>query len=95
MPEWNVRFTTQQTVRDDLKGVAFRAHYLNTRASVNSYPVSYAGEMEEPFEWILLFRYEGQSSDSEPIWWRLPKDKRPQVFPERLGIAPTNILLLY
>lgn len=95
VPEWNVRFTTQQTVRDDLKGVAFRAHYLNTRASVNSYPVSYAGEMEEPFEWILLFRYEGQSSDSEPIWWRLPKDKRPQVFPERLGIAPTNILLLY
>ena len=95
VPEWNVHFITDRPVRDGLQGVAFRAHYLNTRASVNRFPVVYAGEMEEPFEWILLFRYEGQSADTMPVWWRLPKDKRPQAFPERLGIAPANILLLY
>lgn len=95
VPEWNVRFTTDRPVRDGLRGVAFRAHYLNTRTGANSFPVVYAGEMEEPFEWILLFRYEKQSPDSAPVWWRLPKDKRPQTFPERLGIVPANILLLY
>ena len=95
VPEWNVRFTTRQTVRDDLKGVALRAHYLNARAPVNSYPVSYAGGLEEPFEQIFLFRYEGQSPDSEPLWWRLPKEKCPQAFPQRLGVAPANVLLLY
>ena len=95
VPEWNVRFTTARPVKDGLKGVAFRAHYLNARTAENRFPVRYEGEMEEPFEWILLFRYAGQSADSQPIWWRLPKDKRPQAFPDRLGIAPVNILLLY
>ena len=52
-------------------------------------------EMEEPFEVILQFRYGGQRPDSAPVWWRLSKDKRPQQFPEELGIAPANILLLY
>jgi molybdate transport system ATP-binding protein len=51
--------------------------------------------MEEPFELILQFRYQNQKKDSPPVWWRLPKDKRPASFPEELGIAPANILLLY
>ena len=95
VPEWNVCFATERPVRDGLKGVAFRAHYLDPRAARNRYPVRWVGEMEEPFEWILLFRYEGQGEDTEPIWWRLPKDKRPRVFPDALGVAPANILPLY
>ena len=95
VPEWNVRFTTAQPVCDSLCGVGLRAHYFNPRAAQNSFPVIRVGEMEEPFEWILLFRYEGQSPDAAPLWWRLPKDKRPQDFPDRLGIAPVNVLLLY
>ncbi len=95
VPEWNVSFRTAQRVRDGVKGVAFRAHYLNARTDENRFPVTFEGEMEEPFEWILLLRYEGQSPDSRPIWWRLPKDRRPQELPRQLGIAPANILLLY
>ena len=95
IPEWNVHFRTGQEVRDGLVGVAFRAHYLNPRTAQNAFPVTYVGELEEPFEWVLLYRYEGQSSDCVPLWWRLPKDKRPQVFPQQLGIAPVNVLLLY
>ena len=68
IPEWNVRFATAQPVGDNLTGVAFRAHYLNTRTSVNRYPVIYTSELEEPFEWVLLFRYMGQAPDSPPIW---------------------------
>ena len=95
VPEWNVRFTTEKEVRDDVKGVAFRAHYLHPRTESNRYPVHFAGAMEQPFEWVLLYRYEGQPEDTEPLWWRMPKDKRPQSFPETLGIAPVNLLLLY
>lgn len=94
-PEWNARFVTERPVRDGLCGVGLRAHYFNPRSPQNSLPVRQVGEMEEPFEWILLFRYEGQPDSSAPIWWRLPKDKRPPSFPERLGIAPANVLLLY
>ena len=51
--------------------------------------------MEEPFEVIIQFRYAGQNPDSPPVWWRISKDKKPQQFPDELGVAPANILLLY
>ena len=93
--DWGVRFTTAQPVRDGLKAVGIRAHYFNTRAGQNSHPVRYVDEMEEPFEWIVQFRYEGQPAGTEPLWWRIPKDRRPQVFPEALGAASVNVLPLY
>ena len=51
--------------------------------------------MEEPFEWILQFRYASQREDAPAIWWRVPKDKRSPGFPQEIGVAPANILLLY
>ena len=51
--------------------------------------------MEEPFEWIVAFRYAGQREATPNVWWRVPKDRRPIPFPAELGIAPVNILLLY
>ncbi|MBQ9493961.1 MAG: ATP-binding cassette domain-containing protein [Oscillibacter sp.] len=93
VPEWNVRFRTERTVRDGLKGVAFRAHDLSPKEARNAFPVRYAGEMEEPFEWILLYRYAGQ--DGAPLWWRMAKEARPAQFPDHLGIAPAKLMLLY
>lgn len=94
-PEWNVRFTTRSLVRDGLKGIAVRAHYLTAAASENCYPVEFIKEMEEPFESILMFRYKEQALGSSPLWWRLPKDQRPHELPEMLGISSDDLLLLY
>ena len=95
VPEWGVRLQTAQPVGDGIKAVGIRAHYFNGRAAANRYPVEYLGEMEEPFEWIVQFRYKGQAPDAAPLWWRMPKDRRPQQFPECFGVAPANVLLLY
>ncbi len=95
VPEWGVTLRASKEVREGLRAVGLRAHYFNTGTPHNRYPVSFVEEMEEPFETIIQFRYQNQSPDSPPVWWRLPKDKRPQVFPEELGIAPVNVLLLY
>lgn len=95
VPEWGVRLTTAQPVRDDLVAIGIRAHYFNQKSAQNRYPIVYVGDMEEPFEWIVEFRYAAQSEDSKPIWWRVPKDRRPGVFPDAFGVAPANILLLY
>ena len=54
--------------------------------------LSYQDNLDEV---ILQFRYAGQRAGSQPVWWRLAKGDRPQRFPEELGIAPANILLLY
>ena len=95
VPDWGVRLKTAQPVRDGLVAVGIRAHYFNVNTPQNRFPVDYTEEMEEPFETILQFRYRGQSPDSPPVWWRMAKEKRPQSFPEELGVSPANILLLY
>ena len=95
VPDWGIRFQTSQKVREGLTAIGIRAHYFNTQTQQNRFPVVYVEEMEEPFEVILQFRYAGQRPDCPPVWWRLSKEKRPREFPEALGIAPANILLLY
>ena len=95
VPEWGIRLETAVPVRDGLEAVGLRAHYFSPSARLNRHPVSYVEEMEEPFETILQFRFAGQDPGTPPVWWRLPKDKKPAAFPEELGIAPANVLLLY
>ncbi len=94
VPEWGIRLTAAKPVPDNICAVGLRAHYFHPRAAANRYAVQWVDELEEPFEWILLFRYEGQDAASPALWWRMPKDKKPAAMPEALGIAPENVLLL-
>ncbi|WP_125114704.1 sulfate/molybdate ABC transporter ATP-binding protein [Agathobaculum sp. Marseille-P7918] len=93
-PAWGLRFTAAQPVPDDLRAIGLRAHYFHARAAANRANVQWVGELEEPFEWILLFRYAGQDETAPPLWWRMPKDRKPAALPDVLGIAPENVLLL-
>lgn len=95
VPDWGVRLRTKQQVGDSLCAVGIRAHYFNPGAEENVFPVVYSAEREEPFEMRILFRYTGQRKGTPDLWWRIPKDRKPQRMPERLGIAPQNVLLLY
>ncbi|MGX8693092.1 MAG: sulfate/molybdate ABC transporter ATP-binding protein, partial [Clostridia bacterium] len=95
IPDWGLVLETKQSIREGLCAVGVRAHYFNPNAQQNRFPVRFVEEMEEPFETIIQFRYENQSPDTLPVWWRLPKDKKPAQFPAELGVAPANILLLY
>ena len=95
VPEWNIRLNTAGSVKDNLRAVGLRAHYFHPETPANSYPVMVIREMEEPFEWVAEFRYAGQAPGSPAVWWRYSKEKRPSRPPDRLGIAPANILLLY
>ena len=95
VPALGIRLKTAGPVGAKLSAVGIRAHYFNPSTPHNRFPVRFVQEMEEPFETILQFRYAGQDPTSPPVWWRIPKDKRPQSFPQELGIAPANVLLLY
>ena len=95
VPALGIRLKTAGPVGAKLSAVGIRAHYFNPSTPHNRYPVRFVEEMEEPFETILQFRYAGQDPASPPVWWRIPKEKRPQSFPQELGIAPANVLLLY
>lgn len=95
VPEWGIHLHSSEPVGDTLCGVGIRAHYFNPKSRYNRFPVIFQHQVEEPFEWILQFRFAAQAENTPPVWWRIPKDKKPKEFPEELGIAPENILLLY
>ncbi len=95
VPAWGITLRTAKELREDLAAVGIRAHYFRPGSGINAFPVIFTEEMEEPFETILQFRYAGQPADSPSIWWRLPKEKKPQAFPKEIGISPVNVLPLY
>ena len=93
--EWGVRLTTALPLKDGLLAVGIRAHYLHGKAMQNQLPVRFVGEMEEPFETILQFRFPGQAESSPALWWRISKEKKPSPLPSSLGVAAVNVLPLY
>ena len=94
VPDWNLKFTTEQPVKDDVCAIGIRAHYFNAETLQNRFLVYKTDEMEELFEWLIRFRYVNQKEGTQDIWWRLPKDQMPRLMPQALGIEPSNIHLL-
>lgn len=95
VPDLGIVMETGQPVKDNLCAVGMRAHYFNPKAQQNVFNVVLDEEVESPFEWTIKFRYENQKEGTKSVWWRMAKDKKFQYFPENLGIAPANLLLLY
>lgn len=96
VPEWGVTFATDKEIGVNLNAVGIRAHYFSPDISQNSYPVDIIDVIEEPFAYIIKFRYKNQTPDSPPIWRRTAKGRGetvPQT--ECLGVEPKDILLLY
>ena len=95
--DWGVGFTTAKPVRDDVAYIGIRAHYFSPNTKQNSHPVKLLGMIEEPFEYIIRFRYAAQPEGSPDLWWRLPKQFRPQnvTGSYALGTSGANVLLLY
>ena len=96
IPEWGIEMTAAQPVKDELCAIGIRAHFFEPEAEHNVFPIDVVETIEEPFEWTVKFRYEGQAEGSMPVWWRIPKSEGGTcTAPQRLGIRPENILLLY
>ena len=89
--------TGSKVVVDDVAYIGIRAHYFSPNTKQNSHPVKLLGMIEEPFEDIIRFRYAAQPEGSPDLWWRLPKQFRPQNVTEgyALGTSGANVLLLY
>lgn len=95
VPDWGVSLQTAMPVREDIQAIGIRAHAFDPNEPENCFPVSWVGEMEEPFEWITQFRFAGQREDTAPVWRRFSKNIETEQQPAHLGVAPNDILLLY
>ena len=95
VPELDAVFDAGQQVEDDVCAVGIRAHYFNPKTKTNLFDVVLDEEIENPFEWTVKFRYKNQQDGTVSVWWRVPKDKKTQQFPQQLGFAPANLHVLY
>ena len=95
VPEWGVTFTAAQPVGDNLVGIGVRGHSFSPVCQVNNYPIQVISCVEQPFEWVVKFRYPGQEKAAVDLWWRLPKITEKPVWPDRLGVPAGVVLLLY
>lgn len=101
VPEWGISLSMEEPIDDALKAIGIRAHaFLPALAENNAhtmlqFPVVFSGELEEPFEWILQFRFQNQAPDSISLWWRIPKEQYPKTLPKSLYLSLDDVLLLY
>jgi len=93
IPAWNFEITTEKTLPADLSHAGIRAHAFSSQKN-NTHKVIFTGSMEEPFEWIGRFRFEGQKEETEDLWWRVPKTEKPEKLPEMLGFNEKDLLIL-
>ncbi|MDO4295153.1 MAG: ABC transporter ATP-binding protein, partial [bacterium] len=98
IPEWKLALTLPYEIPEALCAVGIRAHAFSIQptAGPSCHPISvhFCGEMEEPFEWILQFRIQGQDKDTPPIWWRFAKETYPKELPKTLYFQSSDLLLL-
>jgi len=95
VPEWNVRFDVGRPVEDTVSMIGIRAHYFYPDMAENAEKITVLEQIEEPFAWIIRFRFENQDQESDPVWWRVSKEKYDPDHPVRaLGISPADIMLL-
>lgn len=58
--DWGVALSCADAVEEGLTGIGIRAHYFHPNARQNRLPVLPVNQVEEPFEWVLQFRFPSQ-----------------------------------
>ena len=94
VPSWGVTLKTLPGIEDGICAVGIRAHYFYENETANANPVTITERIEQPFEWIVKFRYPGQDPSSDPIWWRVAKSGKTIPDADVLGVAPGDVLPL-
>lgn len=72
LPKWGIEI---KNFKDDCQFIGIRAHSFKEATAKNGYQIEIIDSNQEPFEQLVRFRFINQIEDSEPVYWRLPKDK--------------------
>lgn len=94
VPSWGIRLTAARPIPSTLHAVGIRSHSFQIDKLENFLPVLCTKMIEEPLTWRVLFRFPNQTAEAPALWWRIPKQQKPNEFPKALGIARQDVLLL-
>lgn len=92
--DWGITLQTESVVGDAIQAVGIRDHALQCRETANRHDIAVVECMEQPFVWLVQFRFTTQQAGTPPLWLGLSKNEYDSV-PKTVGINPNDILLLY
>lgn len=92
--DWGIILQTESVVADTIQAVGIRDHALQCREPANRQPITVVECMEQPFAWLVQFRFTSQQTGTPALWQWISKSEYHGV-PDAVGINPKDILLLY
>ncbi len=92
--DWGVVFETRRPVPSGVTHVGVRAHdfFPASGGEENQIPILIQKQVEEAFEWNVLFMAAGAVGKAA-LWWKVSKSMLSEM-PHRLAVACEDILLL-
>ena len=74
MPEWGISYKTNKEIKDEYRYFGIRAHHFEKANEKDGYKIKIIEILEEPFEKLVVFRFEHQVSYSANVYWRIDKN---------------------
>ena len=95
VPDWNLRFHPDRPAPQDLCAVAIREQSFVPACEDNGRAVLIETVLEQPFSWLVQFRYRGQAAESPSLWWQVDKNGQRPPQTAFLSVSSRDILLLH
>lgn len=95
VPDWNLRFHPDRPAPPDLCAVAIREQSFVPACEDNGRAILIETVLEQPFSWLVQFRYRGQAAESPSLWWQVDKNGQRPPQAAFLSVSSRDILLLH
>lgn len=93
IPAWGIELDAGRTVGENLCAIGIRASHFSKDLTENRQAVQITGLREEPYRYLVEFRFLSQKADSRPVWYYTADKSKPSF--THIGIKPAHIHLLY
>ena len=92
IPSWGIEYKVNKA-DEEFNYIGVRAHKFSPDIKENSKPIIIKEVVEQPFEKLVLFRFENQEEDSPDIYWITNKEQDVSKI-KKLGISKDDIIPL-
>ena len=76
IPEWDLELKTKQEISKDISYIGIRAHNFSLNKGDFSSEVKDVEVVEQPFEYLIRFRFKNQKEDTPKVLWLVAKDTK-------------------
>ena len=92
--DWGLKIQLDHEIKEDITHVGIRAHHFNKDEKENKNEIKVVEFVEETFNYLVIFRFEHQIRDTEPLYWKVDKDVGVEPDVSQISFLNSDVLLL-